>query len=363
MNLSHPAWIEIDLKQFQKNIAAIRKRIGQSLLCYPIKANAYGHGLIPMGKAAEANGVDVIAVSCLNEGAALREAGIITPILVFGAIHEAQIDDLINYNLEFSISSRFKAELVAKRCKTRQCRVHIEVDTGMNRTGMRPETAYEVFQEMKRQDCFLIRGIYSHLATADGPGHPFVARQIEAFEQLRQKIGTEDLLWHLANSGGVIFYPESHFDMVRPGLLSYGLFPDGSEEDEISPFFSLKARISYFKVVSQGQGISYGHMYHTQEQTRILTVPVGYGDGYCRSLTNRTSVLIRGRRYPAAGRICMDQFMVDIGKQEAYVGDVATLIGRDGTEEISIWDLAKLTESDPREILCRFNERIPRFYI
>jgi alanine racemase len=216
---------------------------------------------------------------------------------------------------------------------------------------------------MKRQDCFLIRGIYSHLATADGPGHPFVARQIEAFEQLRQKIGTEDLLWHLANSGGVIFYPESHFDMVRPGLLSYGLFPDGSEEDEISPFFSLKARISYFKVVSQGQGISYGHMYHTQEQTRILTVPVGYGDGYCRSLTNRTSVLIRGRRYPAAGRICMDQFMVDIGKQEAYVGDVATLIGRDGTEEISIWDLAKLTESDPREILCRFNERIPRFYI
>jgi len=361
--IPHPAWIEIDLKQFQKNISAIRKKINSTLLCYPIKANAYGHGLVPMGRAAEENGVDVIGVSCLREGVLLRKAGVSIPILVFGAIDEAQIDDLIDYNLEFSISSRFKAELVAKKCKMRQCCVHIEVDTGMNRTGMRPETAFEVFQEMKRQDCFLIRGIYSHLATADEPNHPFVLRQIEAFQQLRQKIGQNEIIWHLANSGGTLFYPESHFDMVRPGILSYGILPDGSKDAVIAPFFSLKARISYFKVVRKGQGISYGHMYHAKEQTRIITVPVGYGDGYCRSLTNLTSILMRGQRYPAAGRICMDQFMVDIGKEEAYVGDVVTLIGRDGADEISIWELAKLTESDPREILCRFNDRIPRIYL
>jgi alanine racemase len=358
----HPAWIEIDLSQFRSNLAAIRRRIGSSLLCFPIKANAYGHGLVPMGKAAEGAGVDVIAVSCLSEGVALRKANVSCPILVLGAIHEDQIDDLIDFELEFSISSRFKAELVAEKCRGRQCRIHIEVDTGMHRTGMRPETAYEVFQEIKRQPCFLIRGIYSHLATSDEPNHPFVFKQIEAFEQLRQKIGREKTLWHLANSGGVCFYPSSHFDMVRPGLLCYGLVPDGREDPEIRPFFSLKARVSYFKVVGPGRGISYGHLYTTKRQTRIVTVPVGYGDGYCRSLTNRTSVLIRGRRYPAAGRICMDQFMADIGNEEAYVGDVATLIGRDGKEEISIWDLSQLTESDPREILCRFNERIQRIY-
>jgi alanine racemase len=361
-DLSHPAWIEIDLAQFRLNVAAIRRRIGSSLLCFPIKANAYGHGLVPMGQAAAAAGVDRIAVSCLSEGVALRKANVSCPVLVLGAIHEDQIDDLIDYELEFTISSRFKAELVAKKCKNRQCQIHLEVDTGMHRTGMRPETAYDLFQDIKQQPCFLIRGIYSHLATADEPNHSFVFQQIEAFERLRQRIGSEGILWHLANSGGVYFYPDSYFDMVRPGLLCYGLVPDGREDPEIRPFFSVRARLSYFKVVGPGCGISYGHLYTTERQTRIVTVPVGYGDGYCRSLTNRTSVLIRGRRYPAAGRICMDQFMVDIGDEEAYVGDVATLIGCDGKERISLWDLSRLTQSDPREILCRFNERIPRIY-
>jgi len=361
-SLTHPAWIEIDLNQFRSNLTQIRKKIGSSLLCFPVKANAYGHGLVPISIAAEAAGVDMIAVSCLQEAVILRKAHIKCPILVLGAIHEEQIDDLIDYNLEFSISSRFKAELVAKKSRGRQCRVHLEVDTGMHRTGMRPETAYALYQEMVLQPCFSIRGIYSHLATADEPNHSFVYRQIEAFAQLKQKINNPAIIWHLANSGGVYFYPDSHFDMVRPGLLCYGLIPDGSRDRELSPFFTLKARLSYFKVVGAGQGISYSHLYTTSRQTRIVTVPVGYGDGYCRSLTNRTSILLRGKRYPAAGRICMDQFMVDVGDHEAYVGDVATLIGKDGKEEITLWDLARLTESDPREILCRFNERIPRVY-
>jgi alanine racemase len=154
MNTSHPAWIEIDLGQFRRNLAAIRRRIGSFLLCFPIKANAYGHGACPMGQAAAA-GVDMIAVSCLSEGVALRKANVKCPILVLGAIHEDQIDDLINYALEFSISSRFKAELVAKKCQKRQCQIHLEVDTGMHRTGMRLETAYELFQDIKFFFCFI----------------------------------------------------------------------------------------------------------------------------------------------------------------------------------------------------------------
>ncbi|MDE3045524.1 MAG: alanine racemase [Verrucomicrobiota bacterium] len=363
--ISHPAWIEVDLEQFRKNLQVIRGRIGKRLLCLPLKANAYGHGLVPMALAAEEFGVDVIAVSCLKEGAELRRAGVRSPILVFGAIHEEQIGDLIEHGLEFSLSSKFKAELVAKKCREKelQCSVHLEVDTGMRRTGMRPETALTLFEELKRHECFRIRGIYSHLATADEPADPFAYRQIEAFAQLREKIGSEGLVWHLANSGGVSFYPESYFDMVRPGLLCYGLTPNGSEEGELRPLFSLKAKVSYFKVVGGGEGISYGHIYKTKEQTRVVTVPVGYGDGYSRSLSNRAKVLIRGRLFGVAGRICMDQFMVDVGKEEVYVGDEVTLIGRQGEHEISLWDIARMAETDPREILCHFNDRIPRYYV
>jgi alanine racemase len=360
--ISHPSWIEINLEQFRENLTLIRQKIGDRLLCLPVKANAYGHGLVRMALAAQEFGVDMIAVSCLQEGVDLRLAGVTRPILVLGAIHEGQIDQLINFQLEFSISSKFKADLVAKKQHKKPCRVHLEVDTGMHRTGMRSETALALYLEMKTQACFEIAGIYSHLATADEPNHPFVEKQIEAFNALKQQINDPSIIWHLANSGGVYFYPDSYFDMVRPGLLCYGLTPNGVEDPLIRPFFSLKARLSYFKVVSAGQGISYGHLYTTKTQTRIVTIPVGYGDGYCRSLSNQSSVLIRGKSYPTAGRICMDQFMVDIGGDEAYVGEESTLIGTQGCNTISLWDLAKKATTDPREILCRFNERIPRIY-
>lgn len=361
--VSHPAWIEINLEQFRKNLEVIRQKIGNRLLCLPVKANGYGHGLVRMALAAQEFGVDVLAVSCLQEGMELRLAGITHPILVFGAIHEEQIDLLIDHDLEFSISSKFKADLVAKKLHKKPCRVHLEVDTGMHRTGMRPETALALYHQMKHQDCFQIAGIYSHLATADGPNHPFVQTQIDTFSALKKQIEDPSITWHIANSGGVYYYPESYFDMVRPGLLCYGLTPDGTENSQIRPFFSLKARISFFKVVAPGQGISYGHIYTTQKQTRIVTIPVGYGDGYCRSLSNQASILLRGQKHPIAGRICMDQFMVDIGSEEAFVGDEATLVGTQGNHTISLWDLAKKGGTDPREILCRFNDRIPRIYI
>jgi len=361
----HPAWIEVDLEQFRKNIAAIRKRIGSRLFCLPVKANAYGHGLVPMALAAERFGVDVLAVSCLKEGLTLRSAGVLCPILVLGAIHDEQIDDLIDQQLEFSISSKFKADLVANVCreKKQRARVHLEVDTGIHRTGVRPETALKLFAEMRRSECFDIRGIYSHFATADVPQDPFAYQQIRAFSLLKEQIGSADICWHLANSGGVYFYPESLFDMVRPGLLCYGLTPNGTPDAEIRPFFSLKAKVSYFKVVAAGRGISYGHLYRTREQTRIVTVPVGYGDGYPRALSNRAQVLLRGELFPIAGRICMDQFMVDIGQKEAYVGDEVVLIGRQGEKEISLWDLTRLVDTDPRDLLCHFNDRIPRCYL
>ena len=363
---SHPSWVEIDLKQFKRNIRAIRRKIGARLFCLPVKANAYGHGLCEMGKAAAEAGVDYLGVSCLKEGAALRLAGISLPIFVFGAIHEEQINDLIELGLEFTVSSKFKAELAARECARlkKKCRIHLEVDTGMHRTGVRPETAFELFEWIRKEPFFDLAGIYSHLATADAAGDPFALKQIDSFRSLSEKIGRGSLLWHLANSGGVAFYPDSYFDMVRPGLLCYGYFPDGSvdPEGEIAPCFALKAKVSYFKVVAEGQGVSYGHLYRTERQTRIVTVPVGYGDGYRRSLSNRGFLLIRGRRYRISGAICMDQFMVDIGEGEVYVGDEATLIGKQGGEEILLSEVAKEAGTIPYELLCALNDRLPRIY-
>jgi alanine racemase len=363
---SHPSWIEIDLAQLTKNISIIRSYIGKRLFCLPVKANAYGHGLCAIGKAAQEAGVDYLGVAHLQEGMRLREAGVSIPILVLGAIHEDQIRNLIDYHLEFTISSKFKAELVAEKCKEMKqtCRVHLEVDTGMQRTGVRPSTARTLFPVLKKLEGLEVVGIYSHLATADGPGDSLALKQIEAFQSLLDDPVFKDipLIRHLANSGGTVYFPEAHLDMVRPSLITFGYLPDPHPVSlkEIAPCFSLKAKVSYFKVVKAGEGMSYGHSFVTDKQTRIVTIPVGYGDGYRRALSNKGSVLIRGKRFPIRGTICMDQFMVDVGEYEAYVGDEVVLIGKQGHEEITLKEIAELCDTVPYEILCSFNERIPR---
>jgi len=362
--IPHPAWIEVDLQQFCKNIAIIRNHIGTRLFCLPVKANAYGHGLCEIGKAAEAAGIDYLGVAHLQEGIRLRKAGVTIPVLVLGAIHEDQIDDLIDYDLEFTISSKFKAQLVAEKLHGRTCRVHLEVDTGMQRTGVRPETAKTLLPYLQSLPNFAIVGIYSHLATADQPQDPLALKQIEAFQSVLNEFKDLPLLRHLANSGGTAYFPEAHLDMVRPSLMTFGYLPTPCPESlqGIVPCFSLKAKVSYFKVVKPGEGVSYGHSYITKKQTRIVTIPLGYGDGYRRSLSNRGSVLIRGKRFPICGTICMDQFMVDVGEIEMYVGDEVVLIGKQGSEEITLKEVAQLCDTIPYEILCQFNERIPRVY-
>jgi alanine racemase len=365
----HPSWIEIDLTQLRKNISIIRTHIGSSLFCLPVKANAYGHGLCAIGQAAQEAGIDYLGVAHLQEGIKLRQADVILPILVLGAIHEDQIYDLIDYDLEFTISSKFKAELVAEKCKERgrTCRVHLEVDTGMQRTGVRPDTARMLFPYLKSLEGLKVVGIYSHLATADRPQDPLALKQIEAFQSLIDDPLFKDtsLIRHLANSGGTAYFPQAHLDMVRPSLMTFGYQPEAcpASLQAIAPCFSLKAKVSYFKVVKPGEGISYGHSFITKKQTRIVTIPVGYGDGYRRALSNRGFVLIRGKRFPICGTVCMDQFMVDVGDQEVFVGDEVVLIGKQGSQEITLKEVAQLCDTIPYEILCLLNERIPRIYL
>ncbi len=366
---AHPSWIEVDLVQFKKNIKIIQAHVKPSLLCLPVKANAYGHGLCPMGLAAEEAGVDYLAVAHLQEAIDLRKAGIQIPILVLGAIHEDQIEDLINFELEFTISSIYKANLVAEKCKKKgsKPKIHLEIDTGMQRTGVKPSSGRELFSHVKQLNCFTIIGIYSHFAKADEPNDPFTLKQIEEFRKLLEDpiFSETKLLCHIANSGGVTFFKESYLDMVRPCLLALGYVPENAPKtfQQIKPCFSVKSKVSYFKVVEAGCGISYNHTYITKKQTRIVTIPIGYGDGYRRALSNRGSVLIRGIKFPVCGTICMDQFMVDIGEQEIHVGDEVVLIGKQGDQELPASEIAALCDTNIYEVLCFFNNRIPRIYL
>jgi alanine racemase len=362
--MTHPSWIEINLKGFQHNIAVIKEKLQQTKFCLPVKANGYGHGIYPISKAAIEAGVDYLGVSCLAEGKVLREHGITSPILIFGAIHEDQIKELIDLELELTISSLFKAQLVEKYCKnfSKQCNVHIEIDSGMQRTGVRANTFPNLFNFIKNNKCFNLKGIYSHFATADKKNDTFTLKQIEIFKKIITDVAYKNILFHLANSGGVCYFPSSYFDMVRPGLLTYGYFPNEKTSIDVNPCFVLKSKISYFKVVSQGVGISYGHKYITKKNTRIVTIPIGYGDGYRRDLSNKGSVLIREQKFPIVGTICMDQLMVDIGNSTAFVGDEVVLIGKQGEQEITLKEIADLCSTIPYEILCGFTERIPRIY-
>lgn len=362
----HPSWIEIDLAQFRQNIRIVKKYLGKTSLCLPVKADAYGHGLIHIAKVAEEEKVDYLAVAHLEEGAILRENGIKLPILVLGAIHEDQIPLLLHYELEITISSKFKADLLAARCLQlkKSCKIHLEVDTGMRRTGVRPSTAIELYHYLKTIKAFKFVGIYSHIASSENAQDKIAAHQIEQFSELIHILQDKSVLYHINSSSSSIFFSEANLGMARPSLLIFGYPPKGAKApfDQIKPCFSLKSKVSYFKVVEKGEGVSYGHSHVTSKRTRIVTIPIGYGDGYRRCLSNKASVLIRGKKFPIVGNICMDQFMVDIGDDEAYVGDEVVLIGHQELEEISLLEIASLCKTIPYEILCLFNRRLPRIY-
>lgn len=369
---AHPAWIEIDTAQLRKNLQIIRQHIGKHpKLLLPVKANAYGHGLVPTAQHT-ADLVDYFGVSCLQEGAILREAGIVNPILVMGAIHAEQVHALAQYNLEVTISSLYKAKLLAEKSEqihlSAPIKVHLEIDSGMNRTGMRVSTAPAVIEYIRNNSCIDFVGIYSHFATAATPDDPFFNEQSETFLQFLQQHNLTDdssVLCHFANSAAVACHPETHLDMVRPGLLSYGYYPRKdlpSNLHGIQPCFAVKARVSYFKTIMVGHGVSYNHSYKAKKQSRILTIPLGYGDGYRRALSNKSTVILKGKHYPVVGDVCMDQFMVDIGDDSGYVGDVVTIIGEDNGASITMEQISDTCDTIPYEILCGFNDRLPRIF-
>jgi alanine racemase len=360
--------IEIDLGRFQKNLRSLRQISPRALYCLPVKADAYGHGLIPMAKAAAEEKVDYLAVACLQEGAALREAGINLPVLVLGSFFQEQIPSLIRYKLELSLHSFEQALSLAAYCRKSQqkVRVHLKIDTGMRRLGIRAEEAPALWRFLKQHRLIEVAGVFSHFVSSEKKNDLFSLRQIESFRRIYEMIKQErpKAIGHMANSGGLLNYPSSHFEMVRPGLLSYGYRPDGGSSQAlgIAPCLSLKSRVSLEKKLKAGEGVSYRHTYLAKQNTRLATVPVGYGDGYKRQLSNRAEVLIKGRRYPIRGLICMDALLVEVGKIPVKVGDEVVLIGKQGKHQISLEELSRLCQSSVYEMACSFTQRVPKFY-
>ncbi len=363
-----PTRIVVDLDALTHNLRSIRAHAGVPVMGI-VKANAYGHGLVPVALHLQAQGIEQLGVAFLEEGVALRQAGITIPILVLGGIFGPQVAQFIVHDLEITVSSLDKLRQVeaAAQALGRKAVIHLKVDTGMERIGVHSYSAAPFIEAAVASKWCVLKGIYSHLACADDPQSSMTRLQVERFHEACAhftRIGAPMPLRHLANSGGVLHFPETHQDMVRPGILLYGVLPDPASLPavDVKPVLSLVSQVVYFKVVKAGNPVSYGATWTPVEDTRVVTIPIGYGDGYPRALSSRGEVLIRGHRYPIVGRICMDQFMVDIGHDSAWNEDEVVLIGRQDETMITAESVAQAAGTIPYEILTGLNQRIPRVY-
>ncbi len=363
-----PTRIRVDLDHLTFNLRSIRAHVGVPVMGI-VKANAYGHGLVPVAQHLQEQGVEQLGVAFVEEGIALRQAGITVPVLVLGGIFGRQVAQFIAHDLEITVSSLDKLRQVEAAAEVlgRKAVIHLKIDTGMERIGVHSYSARAFIEAAVASRWCVLKGIYSHLACADDPRSPMTAQQLERFLEACahiERIGAPMPLRHLANSGGVLHFPETRLDMVRPGILLYGVLPDAASQPTIAvrPVLSLASQVVYFKVVKAGNPVSYGATWAPSHDTRVVTVPIGYGDGYPRALSSRGEVLIRGHRYPIVGRVCMDQFMVDIGQDSAWNEDEVVLVGRQDGNAITAEELAQAAGIIPYEVLVGLNERIPREY-
>jgi alanine racemase len=359
----------IDTQALSYNFVEIKKKVGSAKIMAIVKANAYGHGLVGCALFLEQQGADYFGVAFIEEAILLRNAGITLPILVLGGVIAEQIPLFLRYDIEIMASSIEKLRAI-HACALEhniQAKVHLKIDTGLGRIGVRHTNAYNFFTQALELSGIKIVGVASHFATADDQDPAYMREQCQKFNQITQFFPEHGLampLRHIANSGAIMQLPESYFDMVRPGIMLYGVYPQSWMKNlwNLQPVLSLYARVVYFKVVEQGAGVSYGLTWQAQRNSRVITLPIGYGDGYSRALSNKGYVLVNGRLYGIIGNICMDQMMVDIGSDTAYCGDEVVLIGRSGDLQIAINDLVDCYGGSAYEFVVLFNSRIARIY-
>jgi alanine racemase len=367
---NRPTRAEVDLGMLRENLNAIRAFVSPSKIMAVVKANGYGHGLDRTARALQQAGADSLGVAYIEEAIALRHSGITIPILVFGGLLHDQLELYIKHDIDVTASSVSKLEQIeatALRLR-RRARVHLKIDTGLERIGVHYYNADKLFDAALRARHSDVVGVYSHFADVNLGDLKIAEAQLERFlAALRyyEDRANGPFLRHIASSSGLMALKESHLDMVRPGLALYGIYPGPGYSSivPVKPVLSLKSQVVYFKVVKKGAGVSYGHTWFAPEDTRVVTIPIGYGDGYLRALSNKASVIIRGKKSPIVGVVCMDQLMVNLGPNGiGYNRDEVILIGESGGERVSVEELAALIGTTPHEIVVSLNQRIPRVY-
>ncbi|MBS1848515.1 MAG: alanine racemase [Actinobacteria bacterium] len=364
------AWIEVDLAALARNTQRLRAHVAPAALCAVVKADGYGHGAVPVALAALEAGASVLAVAIVDEGAALRDAGIDAPILLLSECPDEDLDEVVRLGLTPTVyrdASIDAAERAAERAGV-ELGVHVKVDTGMRRVGAPAEAVGALVDRIARSSNLRMDGLFTHFAVADEPDDPFTDEQVRRFDDVRHDLSTAGLptgMVHAANSAAAL-RGVGRGDMVRCGISLYGFAPSPAMTMPLAldPVLSLHARLSYVKTVQPGEGVSYGLRWRADHPTRVATVPLGYADGVRRILSSRgAQVLVGGRRCPIVGTITMDQLLVDLGSDASTsVGDEVVLLGPMGDEQITAQEWADRLDTITYEIVCGFSARLPRLY-
>jgi len=372
-------YAEINLKVLKKNFAAVKKyanrsRKGDVKICAIVKANAYGHGMNEIGKTLSDYGVDYLGTADYSESIILSDhlkkfSKKKIPVLCLGNLTETDtfFEDIISRNIFVTLADVNIAKMLNRYAKSRneKINVQIQVDSGINRIGILLKHAYESVQTINRLSNLSIRGIYSHFATSEIPDHPYALKQLKNFKALVKELEQNVMkfeLKHICNTGGILNYNDPFFNMVRPGISLYGYYPDRKKvvkDIGIKPVMTLKSKVKFIKELDKSQSISYGRKYFTKRKTKIASVSIGYGDGYSRLLTNKSSVVINGNLYRTVGTVCMDWVMAELGnKAPVKVNDEVILFGKEYPADI----LSDLMGTIPYEITCNISSRVERIY-
>jgi len=369
------AWAEINLDNIAHNVREIRKVTNKkSEIMGVVKADAYGHGVLEVARTLIENGVTRLAVSMLDEAIQLRKHGIEVPILILSYTDPARAEEIILNNVTQTVFSHDLAEALSTASVKlkRSVKIHIKIDTGMTRVGFMPGySAVKNVVKISKLPGIIIEGLFTHFASADEKDRSYTYMQFERFMSICRelsRIGVHIPVKHACNSAGIIEYPEMHMDMVRPGIILYGLYPSEDVDKtriDLKPAMEFKANVILVKDVENDTCISYGRIFTTRRESRIATIPIGYADGYTRLLNNKGMVLINGELAPVVGKICMDQCMVDVTdlENEVRVGDEVVLLGKQGDKQIKVEDVAAQIGTINYEVVCVVGRRIPRVYL
>ena len=373
MNRYLRCYAEISLEAIGHNIREVKKRLPEGVkLLGVVKANAYGHGAVPVASYLE-NQVDYFATATIEEAVELRENGISAPILILGYVSPSQYGDLVEYDITQTIDSYAQALALEKEAarQNRKAKAHLAVDTGMTRIGFQV-TEHDADEAAKIADLphIELEGMFTHFSCADQEDKTYCSMQMEKYDKMTALLAERGVtipLRHICNSAGIMEFDDHRFEMVRSGIITYGIYPSEEVKKErlnLIPALSWKSHVIHVKEVGPGIGVSYGATYVTEKpMTRIATVSAGYADGYPRALSNQGCVLIHGKKAPIIGRICMDQMMVDVADiPDVQVEDVVTLVGTDGDETITIEEIANPAARFDYEMLCDISSRVTRVY-